>query len=151
LNLELVGDIPCPKPDFKTQHRIADYLDRETTRIDALVAAKQRALNLLAEKRKAVIAEAVTRGLDQSVPLRESGVAWLGKIPAHWEIPPIYARFEVQLGKMLDEKKISHKYRIGKRVGYSIKIDPTCHFRRKDEFVRHISYAFSLSDSNILS
>ncbi len=86
LNLELVGDIPCPKPDFKTQHRIADYLDRETARIDALVAAKQRALNLLAEKRKVVIAEAVTRGLDRSVPLRESGVAWLGKIPAHWEM-----------------------------------------------------------------
>ena len=108
--VEKFGEMWIYLPDIKTQHRIADYLDRETARIDALVAAKQRALNLLAEKRKAVIAEAVTRGLDQSVPLRESGVAWLGKIPAHWEIPPIYARFEVQLGKMLDEKKISHKF-----------------------------------------
>lgn len=53
------------------------------------MVAKQRALNLLAEKRKAVIAEAVTRGLDRSVPLRESGVAWLGKIPAHWEVERI--------------------------------------------------------------
>lgn len=68
------------------QLAIADFLDRETVRLDALVAAKQRLLDLLAEKRKAVIATAVTRGLDPKVKLRDSGVPWLGEIPAHWEL-----------------------------------------------------------------
>lgn len=60
--------------------------ERETRRIDGLVAAKQRVLDLLAEKRKAIIAMAVTLGLDPKVKLRDSGVPWLGEIPAHWEI-----------------------------------------------------------------
>ncbi len=92
---DFIGNMQIYLPNLPHQRRIADYLDRETTRIDALVAAKQRALNLLAEKRKAVIAEAVTRGLDRSVPLRESGVAWLGKIPAHWLIIPIKYGFDL--------------------------------------------------------
>jgi len=67
-----IGSMVLPIPPLAEQHRIADYLDRETARIDALVAAKQRALNLLAEKRKAVIAEAVTRGLDKLVNLNST-------------------------------------------------------------------------------
>lgn len=75
-------------PVLNHQHQIAiaDFLDRETARIDELVATKQRLLHLLAEKRKAIIATAVTRGLDPTVKLRDSGVPWLGEIPAHWEI-----------------------------------------------------------------
>ena len=68
------------------QRAIADYLDRETARLDGLVAAKERVLGLLAEKRRALITRAVTRGLDPRVPLRDSGIPWLGEIPAHWEI-----------------------------------------------------------------
>ena len=93
-------------PPLPQQRAIANYLDRETARLDALVAAKERVLGLLAEKRRALITRAVTRGLHPNVPLRDSGIPWLGKIPAHWKTPPVYARFEVQLGKMLDEKKI---------------------------------------------
>ncbi|MDX2273705.1 MAG: restriction endonuclease subunit S [Cyanobacteriota bacterium] len=70
----------------KRQRAIADYLDRETARIDALIAAKERLLELLAEKRRALITQAVTRGLDPSVPLRDSGIPWLGGIPDHWKI-----------------------------------------------------------------
>jgi type I restriction enzyme S subunit len=70
---------------LNAQHAIAAFLDRQTARIDALVAAKQRLLDLLADKRKAIIAAAVTRGLDPKVKLRDSGVPWLGEIPAHWE------------------------------------------------------------------
>ncbi|MGI8785978.1 MAG: restriction endonuclease subunit S [Acidobacteriota bacterium] len=69
-----------------TQRAIADYLDRETARLDALVAAKKRVLGLLAEKRRALITRAVTRGLDPRALLRDSGIPWLGEIPAHWEI-----------------------------------------------------------------
>ncbi|MDP3479116.1 MAG: restriction endonuclease subunit S [Desulfoprunum sp.] len=106
LNAEKVREYKLPCPPIEEQIAIADYLDRETARIDALVAEKQRMLALLEEKRAALISRAVTRGLNPNAPLKPSGLDWLGDIPAHWETPPIYARFEVQLGKMLDEKKI---------------------------------------------
>lgn len=72
-------------PPVGEQQAIADYLDRETARLDALVAAKERVLGLLAEKRRALITRAVTRGLDPHAPLRDSGIPWLGEIPSHWE------------------------------------------------------------------
>ena len=75
-----------PFPPLPQQRAIADYLDRGTARLDALVAVKERVLGLLAEKRRSLITRAVTRGLDPTVPLRDSGIPWLGKIPAHWEI-----------------------------------------------------------------
>ena len=74
-----------PFPPLQQQRAIADYLDRETARLDALVAAKERVLGLLAEKRRALITRAVTRGLDPRAPLRDSGIPWLGEIPARWE------------------------------------------------------------------
>ena len=80
-----IGTMRLPVPPLPQQRAIADYLDRETARLDALVAAKERVLGLLAEKRRALITRAVTRGLDPSVPLRDSGIPWLGEIPAHWE------------------------------------------------------------------
>ena len=72
-------------PDNSQQRAIADYLDRETTRLDALVEEKERLLDLLTEKRRALITRAVTRGINPNVPLRDSGIPWLGEIPAHWE------------------------------------------------------------------
>ncbi len=66
------------------QGAIASFLDRETAKIDALVAKKERLIELLLEKRTALIARAVTEGLDPQVPMKDSGVEWLGKIPAHW-------------------------------------------------------------------
>ena len=90
-----IGTMTLPVPPLHQQHAIADYLDRETARLDALVAAKERVLALLAEKRRALIIRAVTRGLDPSAPLRDSGVPWLGEIPAHWEA--VALRFLVDL------------------------------------------------------
>jgi type I restriction enzyme S subunit len=96
---EQVGNsiIPVPPPD--EQHAIALFLDRETARIDALVAKKERLIDLLQEKRAALITRAVTKGLpaaaaaqaglDPNVPMKASGVAWLGEIPAHWEMRPL--------------------------------------------------------------
>jgi restriction endonuclease S subunit len=86
LNSEKVREHRIPCPDSVQQRSIATFLDRETARLDALVATKQRLLDLLAEKRKAIIATAVTRGLDPKVKLRDSGVPWLGEIPAHWGV-----------------------------------------------------------------
>jgi type I restriction enzyme S subunit len=82
---EDVGNLFVEVPTPEAQRAIADYLDRETARIDALIAAKERVLALLTEKRRALITRAVTRGLDPHTPLRDSGIPWLGKIPAHWE------------------------------------------------------------------
>ena len=84
INTSDLADIPVHvRPQ---QRAIADFLDRETARLDKLVAEKERLLNLLAEKRLAIITRTVTRGLDPNVPLRDSGIPWLGKIPAHWEV-----------------------------------------------------------------
>jgi restriction endonuclease S subunit len=81
-----IHTIPVTVPPLATQRAIAAYLDRETARLDGLVAAKERVLGLLAEKRRALITRAVTRGLDPHVPLRDSGIPWLSEIPIHWQI-----------------------------------------------------------------
>ena len=81
-----IGTMKVPVPPLPQQHAIADYLDRETARLDALVAAKERVLALLTEKRRALITRAVTLGLDPSAPRRDSGILWLGEIPAHWKL-----------------------------------------------------------------
>jgi len=73
-------------PPTDEQRTIADFLDRETERIDALVAKKQRLIELLQEKRTALISNAVTKGLDPDVPMKDSGIEWLGGIPAAWEV-----------------------------------------------------------------
>jgi type I restriction enzyme S subunit len=85
LESDLVGETEIAVPPLRQQRAIADYLDRETARLDALVAAKEQVLRLLAEKRRALITRAVTHGIDRRAPLRESGIPWLGEIPAHWE------------------------------------------------------------------
>lgn len=85
VSAEEVSNVLLAVPPLAEQRAISFYLRSETARLDELVAAKQRVLDLLAEKRKAIIATAVTRGLDPMVKLRDSGVPWLGEIPAHWE------------------------------------------------------------------
>ncbi|MGC9369292.1 MAG: restriction endonuclease subunit S [Paracoccaceae bacterium] len=83
---ETVGHQPLPLPDLDTQRRIAGYLDDKTARIDALIGKKRALLDRLAEKRQALITRAVTRGLNPDAPLKDSGIDWLGKVPAHWQV-----------------------------------------------------------------
>lgn len=85
LNLDLLGEIPCPIPPLPEQAAIAGFLDHETTKIDALIEEQRSLVDLLKEKRQAVISHAVTKGLDPSVATRNSGVEWLGLIPKHWD------------------------------------------------------------------
>ncbi len=73
-------------PPMGEQEAIATFLDRETTKIDTLVAEQEKLIALLQEKRQAVISHAVTKGLDPNVPMKDSGVEWLGEVPAHWEV-----------------------------------------------------------------
>ena len=81
---EDVGNLLVETTSLSAQRAIADYLDRETARLDSLVVAKERVLRLLVEKRRALISRAVTRGLDPRTPLRDSGISWLGPLPSHW-------------------------------------------------------------------
>ena len=86
LESDLVGETEIALPALDQQRTIADYLDRETARLDALIAAKERVLGLLTDKHRALITRAVTRGLDPNAPLCNSGIPWLGEIPAHWGV-----------------------------------------------------------------
>ena len=81
-----VANLKHPVPPLPEQRAIAGFLDRETARIDGLVAKKERLIELLQEKRVALITSAVTKGLDPGAPMKDSGVEWLGEIPAHWEV-----------------------------------------------------------------
>jgi len=76
-------------PNVAEQTRIATFLDQETAKIDALVAEQQRLIELLKEKRQAVISHAVTKGLNPNAPMKPSGIEWLGDVPEHWEVMPM--------------------------------------------------------------
>jgi type I restriction enzyme S subunit len=86
---EFTRNTLVPLPALQVQRRVAVFLDRETARIDALIEKKTRFIELLREKRQALITQAVTKGLDPSVTQKDSGVGWLGKIPAHWRVVPV--------------------------------------------------------------
>jgi type I restriction enzyme S subunit len=104
---EAAYERPLSRSPLPEQRAIADFLDRETGRIDALVGKKRELIARLKERRAALITRAVTRGLDPSAKLKASGVEWLGMVPEGWEVPPFYTRYKVELGKMLDEARIT--------------------------------------------
>ena len=86
-------------PPSSEQRDIANFLDRETAKIDALLANKERLIELLQEKRTALITRTVTKGLDSDVPMKDAGVEWLGEVPAHWEVKRINQLSEILRGK----------------------------------------------------
>lgn len=81
--------MPVLLPSKEEQTAIATFLDHETGKIDALISEQEQLIALLAEKRQATISHAVTKGLNPDVPMKDSGVSWLGEMPEHWEIGPI--------------------------------------------------------------
>lgn len=81
--------LKCPFPPLPEQIAITAFLDQQCSQIDSLITNKRRMLDLLDEKRRAIITQAVTRGLAPSTPMKDSGVAWLGQMPAGWEIKQI--------------------------------------------------------------
>lgn len=87
-----VASLRAPLPPLAVQSEIVVFLDRKTATIDALITKKKRQIELLEEKRQALITQAVTKGLDPSVPMKDSGVHWLGKIPASWSLAPLRRR-----------------------------------------------------------
>lgn len=91
---DYVGSLHVPVPPLPTQRRIADYLDAETQRIDELIAAKRSMLALLEKKRAALVSQAVTKGLDPTAKMKDSGLEWLGAIPEHWEVMRVAVLFK---------------------------------------------------------
>jgi type I restriction enzyme S subunit len=81
---ENINSFPVPHPGNKLSTHIANFLDHETAKIDTLIEKQQQLINLLKEKRQAVISHAVTKGLNPNAPMRDSGVEWLGEVPEHW-------------------------------------------------------------------
>jgi len=84
MRFEEMRRLPILLPPIDEQQKIANFLDHETAKIDTLIAKQQQLIQLLKEKRQAVISHAVTKGLNPDAPMRDSGVEWLGEVPAHW-------------------------------------------------------------------
>lgn len=93
----------CPPLD--EQKSIAAFLDKETARIDALIQKKEQLIELLKEKRIALITQAVTKGLNPKAAMKDSGIEWIGEVPEHWEIFRVGIGFSIQLGKMLQTEQ----------------------------------------------
>ncbi len=108
LSADDLRSIELPLPPLPTQRRIADFLDRETAQIDALIAAKEHMLALLQEKRAAQISQMVTKGLNPDVEMKDSGLAWLGEIPAHWEVRRIKHVAEVGNGSTPSRENLAY-------------------------------------------
>jgi type I restriction enzyme S subunit len=85
-NYTAMAGITLAIPSYGEQMSIATFLDHETAKIDALIAEQQHLIELLQEKRQAVISHAVTKGLNPDAPMKDSGVEWLGEVPAHWQV-----------------------------------------------------------------
>jgi len=88
---DTVNDLQIAFPPLVEQRAIAAFLDERTARLDGLIRRKEDLLKLLAEQRAALITRVVTRGLNTTAPLQESGVSWLGRVPAHWKVWPLKA------------------------------------------------------------
>jgi type I restriction enzyme S subunit len=100
---DFLGNMVLATPPIHEQKTIAHFLDRETAKIDVLIAEQQRLIELLKEKRQAVISHAVTKGLNPGAPMKDSGIEWLGEVPAHWNIIRIGALFKDVTEEGIDE------------------------------------------------
>lgn len=99
LTVHAIGDVVFPLPPLNEQKEISKYLKNKTIEIDALIADKEKMVELLQEYRQAVITEAVTRGLDPNTEMKESGIEWIGKVPKDWCLLKIFYLIEIESGK----------------------------------------------------
>jgi type I restriction enzyme, S subunit len=111
LSLDDVADLVVPAPPLEEQLALTNFLDRETAKIDALVAEQRRLIALLKEKRQAVISHAVTKGLDPTAPLKDSGVEWLGQVPEHWSLHQIKRMFRLVKRPFTEDTPVLSVYR----------------------------------------
>ncbi|WP_407503399.1 restriction endonuclease subunit S [Acinetobacter baumannii] len=96
--VDRINTLPIVIPPLEEQDSIGDFLDHETAKIDTLIVKQEKLIELLKEKRQAVISHAVTKGLNPNVPMKDSGVEWLGEVPEHWETLPLKLCVETRKG-----------------------------------------------------
>ena len=89
LSTDELSNFSIPNPSLQESEKIANFLDHETAKIDSLIEKQQQLIQLLKEKRQAVISHAVTKGLNPNISMKDSGVEWLGEVPEHWELVPL--------------------------------------------------------------
>jgi type I restriction enzyme S subunit len=121
LSVEVICNLLIPYPPHCEQQAIASFLNRETTKIDALIAEQQRLIELLQEKRQAVISHAVTKGMNPDAPMKDSGVEWLGQVPEHWGIGQSRRRFALRNERALEgdeQLTASQKYGIVRQADF---------------------------------
>lgn len=107
LSADELGSYKVGLPSSIEQTAITSFLDHETAKIDALIEKQQRLIELLKEKRQAVISHAVTKGIDPNAPMKDSGVEWLGEVPVHWSLKKISHIGRVLNGSTPDKSKFS--------------------------------------------
>lgn len=107
LNYEEFSSLPMLFPSVEEQQRIADYLDSKCSQIDTIITKQEIAIEKFEEYKLSVITEAVTKGLDISVEMKDSGIKWIGLMPKQWEIHKLCWDYSAMLGKMLDAKRIT--------------------------------------------
>jgi type I restriction enzyme S subunit len=120
-------------PSYEEQTQIANFLDHETAKIDTLIDKQQQLIELLKEKRQAVISHAVTKGLDPDVPMKDSGVEWLGKIPEYWHINKMRYMFSFGKGLTITKENLMDEGIPCVNYGevhskFSFEVDPGKHF-----------------------
>ncbi|TQJ33051.1 restriction endonuclease subunit S [Arthrobacter sp. SLBN-122] len=108
LNQSLIGQARIALPSVDEQKAMATFLDAETAEIDTFIEDQNELIELLNERRAATITKAITKGLDPDVPMQDSHVEWLGKVPASWHVSRIARYYDVVLGKMLDAGQEVH-------------------------------------------
>ena len=106
LSVDLIARLQTAIPPLEDQHAIGLFLDRETATINALVAEQERLIEVLKEKRQAVISHAVTKGLNPDAPMKPSGIEWLGNVPAHWRIARLAHYATVENGSTPDRERL---------------------------------------------
>lgn len=111
LYFEELGNIYIPFPSYQEQQKIAQFLDDKTAKIDQAVDLAEKQIALLKEHKQILIQNAVTRGLNPDVPLKDSGVEWIGQVPEHWEVKKL--KFVLTLSNKKEESKNSNKRYIG--------------------------------------
>ena len=120
--------IRLPLPPIDEQEYLAKFLRKEVARIDSLISEKERFITLLEEKRQALISHVVTKGLDDKVEMKDSGVEWIGDIPEHWDVIPLKFLCDLQTGdKDTQNADINGKYDFFVRAQKALKIDVFTH------------------------
>jgi type I restriction enzyme, S subunit len=107
---DFIGNISLPTLPLESQKSIARFLDRKTAAIDTLIAKKQRLIQLLEEKRTALINQAVTKGLNPNAPMKDSGIPWIGEIPEHWEVCNVKKLAQILRGKFSHRPRNDPKF-----------------------------------------